>query len=184
MLTYQQWGVGRCIHVEAISSVIIWITTFLKLLSHRLGTRGLKVFKSKSISNHDDVIKWKHFPCDWPSVWGIHRSPVNSPHKGQWRRALMFSLICACINGWVNNREAGDLRRHYAHYDVIVMCWIHFHRSRSILAQVIWWCLWWSIYHSKNAILKFKLVQLLLHHTWHCIKKDQTGLIKISHNSN
>ena len=48
--------------------------------------------------------------------------PVNSPHKGQWRRALMFSLICAWKkNGWVNNREAGDLRRHRAHYDVIVM---------------------------------------------------------------
>ena len=49
------------------------------------------------------------------------RSPVNSPHKGQWRGALMFSLICARINGWVNNGEAGDLRRHRAHYDVIVM---------------------------------------------------------------
>ena len=33
----------------------------------------------------------------------------------------MFSLICAWINGWVNNRKAGDLRRHRAHYDVIVM---------------------------------------------------------------
>ena len=48
-------------------------------------------------------------------------SPVNSPHKGQWRGALMFSLICTRINGWVNNDEAGDLRRHCAHYDVIVM---------------------------------------------------------------
>ena len=46
---------------------------------------------------------------------------MNSPHKGQWRRALMFSLICARINGWVNNREAGDLRRHGPHYGVIVM---------------------------------------------------------------
>ena len=44
---------------------------------------------------HDDVIKWKHFPRNWPFVRGIHRSPVNSPHKGQWRGALMFSLICA-----------------------------------------------------------------------------------------
>ena len=70
---------------------------------------------------HDDVIKWKHFPRYWPFVRGIHRSPVNSPHKGQWRGALMFSLICARINGWVNNREAGDLRRYRAHYDVIVM---------------------------------------------------------------
>ena len=70
---------------------------------------------------HDDVIKWKHFPRYWPFVRGIHRSPVNSPHKGQWRGALMFSLICVWINGWVNNSEAGDLRRQYGHYDVIVM---------------------------------------------------------------
>ena len=45
----------------------------------------------------------------------------NSPVTGQWRVALMFSLICAWINDWVNSREPGDLRRHYAHYDVIVM---------------------------------------------------------------
>ena len=48
---------------------------------------------------HDDVIKKKHFPRYWPFVRGIHRSPVNSPHKGQWRGALMFSLICVWING-------------------------------------------------------------------------------------
>ena len=70
---------------------------------------------------HDDVIKWKHFPRYWPFVRGIHRSPVNSPHKGQWRGALMLSLISAWINEWVNNRETGDLRRHHAHYDVTIM---------------------------------------------------------------
>ena len=69
---------------------------------------------------HDDVINWKHFPRYWPFVMGIHRSPVNSPHKGQWRGVLMFSLIFAWIDDWVNNREAGDLRRHCAHYDVAV----------------------------------------------------------------
>ena len=47
--------------------------------------------------------------------------PVNSPHKGQWRGSLKFSLIYAWINDWINNREAGDLRRHCGHYDVIVM---------------------------------------------------------------
>ena len=47
--------------------------------------------------------------------------PVNSPHKDQWRGALIFSLICVWINGWVNNREAGDLRCYRGHYDVIVM---------------------------------------------------------------
>ena len=73
------------------------------------------------IAHHDDVIKWKYFPRHWPFVRGIHRSPVNSPHKGQWRGALMFTLICARINDWVNNRKAGDLRRYPAHYDVIVM---------------------------------------------------------------
>ena len=69
----------------------------------------------------DDVIKWKHFSRYWLFVWGIHRSPVNSHHKDQWRGDLMFSLICAWINGWVNNRETGDLRRNRAHYDFIVM---------------------------------------------------------------
>ena len=70
---------------------------------------------------HDDVIKWKHVPRYWPFVRGMHRSPVNSPHKGQWRGALVFSLICVWIHDWVNNHEAGDLRRYRAHCDVTVM---------------------------------------------------------------
>ena len=73
------------------------------------------------VGYHDDVIKWKYFPRYWPFVRGIHRLPVNSPHKGQWRRALMFSLICTRINGLVNNHGVGDLRRHWPHYDVTVM---------------------------------------------------------------
>ena len=50
---------------------------------------------------------------------------TGPPHKGQWREALMFSLICARINSWVNNGESGDLRRHRGHYDVIVMSRTH-----------------------------------------------------------
>ena len=77
------------------------------------------------------------FPRYWPLVCvcvfgrggggggGIHRSPVNSPHKGQRRGALMLSLICVWINDWVNNREAGDLRRYRAHYEVLVMLFIY-----------------------------------------------------------
>ena len=70
---------------------------------------------------------------------GLHRSPVNSRPKGQWRGDLMFSLIC-CINGSVNNSEAGDLRRHRAHYDVSVMqsCNISNHEHSKIqMAQVV-----------------------------------------------
>ena len=69
---------------------------------------------------HDDVTKWKLFPRYWPFVRGFHRWPVNSPHKGQWGGALMFSLIGAWINRWINSREAGDLRRH-RHCDVTLM---------------------------------------------------------------
>ena len=76
---------------------------------------------------HYDDIKWKHFPRYWPFVRGIHRSPVNSPHKDQWRGASIFFLICAWINGWINNSEAGDLRRHRAHYDVTVMSYCQVH---------------------------------------------------------
>ena len=61
----------------------------------------------QDIRAHDDVTKRKHFPRN--------RSPVNSPHKGRWRGALMFSLMCAWINGWVNNGEAGDSSHHRTH---------------------------------------------------------------------
>ena len=66
---------------------------------------------------------WRHYhlPRYWPFALRIYWSPVNSLHKGQRRGALMFSLICAWINGWVNNCEAGNLRRHCDHFDVTVM---------------------------------------------------------------
>ena len=68
---------------------------------------------------------WRHqmetFSASLALCAGNSPVPVNSPHKGQRRGALMFSLICVWINGWVNNREAGDLRRYRAHYDVSVM---------------------------------------------------------------
>ena len=89
---------------------------------------------TNSVITHYDVIKWKHLPRYWPFVRRIHRSPVNYPYKGQWRGALVFSLICSWIHGWVNNREAGDLRRHRAQYNVIVMYTIRVLDSRhSIL---------------------------------------------------
>ena len=72
---------------------------------------------------------WRHqmetFLRYWPFVRGIHHASVNSPHKGQWRGALMFSLICTWTNDWVNNRDAGDLRRYWAYYDVTVMDMSH-----------------------------------------------------------
>ena len=80
-------------------------------------------------------------------LWVIHRSPVNSPHKGQWRGALIFSLICVWINGWVNNREAGDLRRYPAHYDVTVM----------IIVQVLVKTPWYGCINSSPTRSKWPL---------------------------
>ena len=96
-------------------------STVVKFFLHRQDSENVWW----TLTLHDDVINWKHFPRNWPFVRGIHRSPVNSPHKGQWRGALLFSLICVWINDWVNNREAGDLRRYRARYDVIAMTNLH-----------------------------------------------------------
>ena len=83
---------------------------------------------------HDDVIKWKHFSRYWPFVWGIHWSPMNSPHKGQWHGTLMFSLICAWINGWVNKN-----RNHYKNVSLCGHCcacwWLGTDRYQDIYSD-------------------------------------------------
>ena len=79
---------------------------------------------TKSTRHWNTLITWwRHQMETFSALLAIcaGNSPVNSPHKGQWRWALMFSLICVWINNWVNNRETGDLRRYRATYDVIVM---------------------------------------------------------------
>ena len=77
--------------------------------------KGIKVNHHMMTSSNRNI-----FRVTGP-LWG--NSPVigEFPSQRQWRGALMFSLIWAWINGWVNNRETGDLRRHRAHYGVIVM---------------------------------------------------------------
>ena len=94
-----------------------------------------------SILVHDDVVKWKHFFRVIGPLCGefTGHPPVTSPRKGQWRGALMSSLIYALTNGWVNNRDAHDLRRHRAHYDVTVMwCFklvINYKKSTHYITQ-------------------------------------------------
>ena len=123
-ITYKK---PRLLLVNSTGTTMLSYSILLRLIiTNNFGQDGVKQFawlfgSLLFLPNHDDVIKWKHYPRYWPFVRRIHRSPVNSPHKGQWRGALMFSSICARINGWVNNGEAGDLRRHRVHYDVIVM---------------------------------------------------------------
>ena len=70
---------------------------------------------------HDDVIKWKPFLCYWPlrgKFTGHRQIPLTKTNGAElW----CFLLICAGINSWVNDRDAGDLRRHRAQYDVTVI---------------------------------------------------------------
>ena len=105
-----------------------------------------KLLPSGDLFVHDDVIKWKHFPRYWPFVRRIHRSPVNSQHKGQWRGVLMFSLICVWINGWVNNREAGDLSVSTKWNDIFVVIQIQWD-FRFPLIQFVMEKLWHYYYY-------------------------------------
>ena len=134
-----------------------WIIFLLgsDIVSHNTFTKPIKqnTFNDESAAlgtwlchcHHDDVIKWKHFVRYWPFVRGIHQSPVNSSHKGQWHGTLIFFVICARKNCRVNNHEAGYLRHYCTHYDVIVMTnvpgnmrkWVFLHH----LAQKL--CLYW-----------------------------------------
>ena len=99
------WVIGSAIPLCWHSKVASWALSYIR----------------NYLDGHDDVIKWKHFPRYWPFVRGIHRSPVDSPHKGQWRRAFVVFFDLCLKKCWANNGNKGDLRRHRAHYDVTVM---------------------------------------------------------------
>ena len=124
----KHWYIGETVY-KNITGTVMHTPVLLSLFAITIPLMWYKqqrvyvkyMMPSRWMMPHDAVNKWKHFPRYWPFVRGIHRSPVNSPHKGQWHGALMFSLICAWTNGWANNKEAGDFRRRCAHYDVTVM---------------------------------------------------------------
>ena len=126
---------------------------------------------------------WSHLLRLYPFSWWRHQmetfsallaicagnsaAPVNSPHKGQWRGALMFTLICVWINGCVNNREAGDLRRYCAHYGVTVMLVIthgNFKLAMIYGYNIVyagqcdssWWPqLWFILYHHILSVASY-----------------------------
>ena len=137
---------------------------------------------------YDDIIKWKHFPRYWPFVPGIHRSPVNSPHKAQWRGALMFSLIWAWMNGCENNREVGDSRRHRAHYDVTVMgvhcivAEVDYYPGSLALRQALSWArlatyhhIWRGVYIPMHNYLQFPMDTYNIPWIMHSIAKRFTN---------
>ena len=91
-------------------------------------------FRSWLIVIYNSITWWRHQMETFSALMGlsegIHRSPVDSPHRGQWRGALMFSLMCAWRNGWPNHRDASNLIRHSAHCDVTLR-WIPTKKEKS-----------------------------------------------------
>ena len=121
-------------------------------IRNTLSNKNAPINKYQPFSYHP-LSWWRHQMETFSALLAIcaGNSPVPGefPHKGQWRGALMFSLICVWINGWVNNRKAGDLRRYRAHYDVIVMiCTLLNHIELPALLNhiITWLCgFWWEI---------------------------------------
>ena len=56
---------------------------------------------------HDDVIKWKHFSRYWPLCGEFTGHRWIPSTKANDAELWCFLLICAWMNSWVNNREAG-----------------------------------------------------------------------------
>ena len=102
LITYLVTCLNMLIIVLECTNVILWrLGVCYSILPAYFGIticypkmRLIKNLTFSSYSSHDDI-KWKQFLYYWPFVRGIHCSPVESPHKGQWCGALMFSLICA-----------------------------------------------------------------------------------------
>ena len=148
--TYIMWSNGQGIDfdintfADPILCFVLCLYWLLASPGHRQTQCWLCMCLFWEWTSHNDVIKWMHCPRYWPFVRGIHRSTGNSPHKGQWRGALIFSLICAWLNGWTNNRDGGDLRRHRAPLDVIVVTYL----LRIISTK--WWEMQITIYFTSK----------------------------------
>ena len=144
---------------QSQTSGALYALTWSKLCLLTLTRPDLKLTFQQNILMHDEVIRWKLFARYWSFV--RVRGMVNSLHKGQWRRALMFSLTCARINDWINNHKAGDLIRHRAHYDVTVLnlhvhVWYH---DRSVMSIIQ---LFWALCRDKHRkFIPYKYVIIL-----------------------
>ena len=147
-----------CFRWQETTKLMLFFNTETSSLVVLCDLRYLTGNISSVMTKHMGV-QQKHFPRYWPYVRGIHRWPVNSPHKGQWRGALIFSLICVWISRWESNREAGDLRHHRTNCYVIVM--MEANKSHDALDTIVSnrcsarWTLWTgALLYQKNVCHK------------------------------
>ena len=119
---------GRCIpvsyeydyivHISRLSRGYLYHSDWWQILSSQMALiNQLRIVKcgSRMMTSSNGNIFSVTGPL-FGEFTGHRRIPYTKASN-----SLMFHLICAWIDGWANNREDGDLRRHRAHYDVIVM---------------------------------------------------------------
>ena len=125
----KQQSANRAHHCITYCTTELWNNSFnLIILSFQISNRQLASTTLRSVKPalwFNTCPWWRHqmeiFSALLAILCGELIGTGEFPAQRPMTRSFMFSLICACINGWVKNREAGDLRRHRAHYDVIVM---------------------------------------------------------------
>ena len=116
--TAQRWQLAK---------IVLWSMWTKKIYDYRLGGIIWTIKSPRTTVRSFQLLLawWRHQMETFSTLLAICAG--NSPGTGEFpaqrsvTRSLMFSLICVWINGWVNNGEAGDLRRYHAHYDVTVM---------------------------------------------------------------
>ena len=132
----------------------------MKMIDIMINSISYLDYQSRSQVN--GITRWRHQIMRYlPFMRGIPRWPVDSHHKGQWRGALMFSLICAWTNGWASNQDAGELRRNCAYYDVTVIL-LYFIPAANPATPVqqghswMFWCIQilqlWKVKHLLGAL--------------------------------
>ena len=139
--------------------------------------------------SHDDVIKWKHFPRYWPFVrefTGHRWIPLTkASDAGLW--CFLWSAPKQTVGK--RNRYAGDLRRHHAHYDVIVMIcllplpgpWGSSIYSRGCWCCSQWFSSYWGHRFKSTSVVRLpmktsrsSLTWVTFTHIWHASNRNPT----------
>ena len=122
---------------QYVREILHWLTIFKMIFKNFHWTScGVKWWKHENNSHADDIennvawdvydiITWWSHQMEWFSAL-LALCAENSPVAGEFpsQRTVTRSFgvfFCASANGWVYNRDAGDLRRNHAHYGVTVM---------------------------------------------------------------
>ena len=98
----------------------VWCRSYTKQTLH--AGRHRYIYIVANLAGTFFISWWRHQMKTFSALLALcaGHSPVTGEFPSQ-RGALMFSLSYTWTNGWVNNRNAGDLMHHSAHYDVTVM---------------------------------------------------------------